>query len=164
MIRGNQQKNAKRSYYHLRQDLKRSIFRTRGVLVIKPMLMGYDLSFYNQHGYPRQGMLPLCAICNKHLSPNGGEMHEAIITRGEAMGTKAKSAIMVKENCVILHPGCHRKAHNQRNRIKCTQYLVNWCGKEAVNAWLITIEEEYELVNELRQAKRMVAATTQHFV
>jgi len=139
-----------------RISLKRLLFSQRSVLVKPSLLIGFERQFYNTYRYPRKGMLPLCALCGKHLNGNGGEMHEALITRGEVMGTDLMTAIMVRENCVILHPLCHRKAHTSENRIKCAEYLLQWELKEVIDAWIERISAGYTLPTEVNDAKRFV--------
>jgi hypothetical protein len=72
---------------------------------------------------------------------DGFEMHEAVITRGE-WGGLPEELIMVRENCVLVHPGgknsntCHQLAHTFYGRRTCVWHLFEAEGYEKVMAWL----------------------------
>lgn len=109
--------------------------------------------------YPPVGMLPICPICNYHVSALGSEMHEALITRGEVMGTDLKIAIMVPENCVLVHPGsCHKIAHKSTGRIKCAEYLIKHESLRPIVEWLTRLQTGMVTATEINDAKRFLRA------
>jgi hypothetical protein len=86
------------------------------------------------------GYSPECAICGEPVGANA-EMHEAIITRG-GWTPLPEDLIMVRENCVLVHPGgknggtCHAAAHTEEGRKKCILHIVAYEGLVNVTAWL----------------------------
>jgi hypothetical protein len=68
-------------------------------------------------------------------------MHEVLITRAAWRGLP-EQLIMVRENCVLVHPGgkgfgsCHLAAHTAEGRRKCASHLLEHEGYEKVMAWL----------------------------
>lgn len=102
-----------------------------------------------QKGYPAVSFLPLCPICKYHISSKGGEMHEALVTRGNIQGTAVPmQEIMTAENCVIVHPQCHKKAHSTRGRQKCADYLAQWEEQKSLG-WTLFMTVEYPHVSKL---------------
>lgn len=68
-------------------------------------------------------------------------MHEALFTRGNVQGDKTLLlAIMVRENCVLLHPGkCHDHAHTVTGREQCLNMLIEYEGETNVRNFLINM-------------------------
>jgi hypothetical protein len=85
-------------------------------------------------------IVPICASCNKGIF-GGVEMHEALISRGNVRGNKDLLVkIMVRENCVLVHPGsCHRKAETEDGKIKCLNFLIRHETYENVKNFLLTM-------------------------
>lgn len=74
-----------------------------------------------------------CAICGKRITTSV-DMHEAILTRGDALGIDID--IMVRENCCLVHPGaCHQKAQTFEGRVLCIQNLLLYEGLNVLR-WL----------------------------
>jgi hypothetical protein len=73
-------------------------------------------------------------------------MHEAIITRAMWVGLP-EELIMVRENCVLVHPGgknsntCHQLAHTDYGRRECVWQLFNTVGHDKVMVWLEGLRE-----------------------
>lgn len=70
------------------------------------------------------------------------DMHEAIITRRDVMGTKAMSLIMVRQNCVLVHQTCHMNAN--RYRSECIKHLLDEEGKDAIIEWLESLRPHFK--------------------
>jgi hypothetical protein len=87
------------------------------------------------------GWKPVCPICNLPiLTP---DMHEAIITRGDAMKSNLQDhpRLYVAENCVLVHPGrCHSDAATRRGQDLCIRNLLKYTSLERINAWLETLK------------------------
>lgn len=103
--------------------------------------------------------LPICPICGSPLQT--GEMHEAIVTRGDAQGCGFQEflRIFVPENCVLVHPGrCHEMAQwEQVFKDRCANYIIGWQGRDSVISWLDTLslaikEEKIRYVQDLQEA------------
>lgn len=117
-------------------------------------------------------IVPSCAQCGAVLHverrrvediPWGADMHEAIITRRDIMGLPEdkQSLIMVRENCVLVHPGmywrkCHEKA--QYDKTNSIMHLIRFESLPAILQWLDSIEGEFKtnLVKERRRQVEMV--------
>lgn len=55
------------------------------------------------------GIAPICPFCGKAIIQDGPDLHEAIISRGEARGNKALLEIVVRVewNVVLVHHSVH---------------------------------------------------------
>lgn len=88
-------------------------------------------------------------MCSKPISRGWPEwtgvvMHEAIITRGDAMKSpqKVKDFIHNRNNCVLVHPGmCDRTAHTPAGKQECVKQLIEFEGKENIIAFLEKLAE-----------------------
>jgi hypothetical protein len=84
------------------------------------------------------GWRPLCPICN--IPVEFPDMHEVIITRGQARGTRLAELglLYVRENCVLVHPSiCHvLVAPTREGQAKCIRYLLEHEGYSKIKAWL----------------------------
>ena len=87
-------------------------------------------------------VVPVCAICKGGIT-GGMEMHEALFTRGNVRGNKDLLVkIMVRENCLLLHPGdCHKRAHTKLGRLICLEYLERVEGAKAIKDFLVMMNE-----------------------
>lgn len=103
---------------------------------------------------------PICAQCGRSMYRDA-DMHEAIITRRDIMGTgyEAHAAIMVPENCVLVHPGgsgsrCHSKAHSDKTQV--IRHLIGYETYPNLIDWLDSMEGMFKstLVDE---KKRLVS-------
>jgi len=68
-------------------------------------------------------------------------MHEAILTRGDFRARKwhpkDQEAIMVPENCVLVHGTiCHEASRSAEGQVLCIIYLVHHEGADKIIAWL----------------------------
>jgi hypothetical protein len=72
-------------------------------------------------------------------------MHEAFITRGDIHGRKDMvQAIMVKENCALVHHGeCHIEAATREGQAKVAKHILYWVGDKAVLDWLDCLVEDF---------------------
>lgn len=77
------------SYLSLRASLKIQLYSERGKF------------------FPGIGLKPVCPLCKKPILGDP-EMHEALLTRGDAPGEN-QGVIMSAANCVLVHPECHAK-------------------------------------------------------
>lgn len=84
-------------------------------------------------------LAPTCPICDKVIE-GGGDMHEALITRGQAKGAPEDEyiKIFVPVNVVILHPAdCHLKAqHTDEGWELCLRQILKYHTKEDIYNWL----------------------------
>lgn len=71
-------------------------------------------------------------------------MHEAIITRREAMGTDALLPIMVRENCVLVHQRCHAYAGARPFQKLAIGHLLDEEGKDAIIEWLESLRPHFK--------------------
>jgi len=89
----------------------------------------------------RTGFRPYCDFCGGEINhATGYEMHEVIITKGEARGWEPaeRELINAAENCVLLHgEPCHRpKAKYKTSRDFLTRKLLAYYGLERILRWL----------------------------
>ena len=113
------------SLHSYRNELKSALMKDRGQLT----LMGWR---------------PLCPVCNKPVE--FPDMHEAIITRGQARGSQLyeQGLLFVRQNCVLVHHGvCHIKAAMASGQVKCIRHLFVHEHFHEIMAWL----EQVELVS-----------------
>lgn len=90
--------------------------------------------------------MPICPICNKAIV-GAPDLHEAIITKGEARGSDVD--INRLENCVLVHPGgrsatCHRDAQTKWGRDKCIIVIARNIGYDNILSWLESIRGEFK--------------------
>ena len=88
-------------------------------------------------------MKAACPVCNEGMTDSGIEMHEALLTRGDVQGCndEVKAAIMVRENCVIVHSGaCHIAAQTKRGKLLCAKHLLLYEGFTHIEEWLIKMK------------------------
>jgi len=76
-----------------------------------------------------------CAWCGFPLSHKHFEVHEVFVKRGSVPVNK-QHLIMVLENCVPLHPDCHRE-HGQSREMKqrCLDVLIEKLGAQCIGIW-----------------------------
>jgi hypothetical protein len=110
------------SYFNSRNELKSVLMHGRGQLTM-------------------MGWRPLCPICNTPIE--FPDMHEAIITRGHARGSRLAELglLYVPENCVLVHPGgCHIMAALRLGQAQCIRHLLKHEGYHGIKAWLEQVE------------------------
>lgn len=122
----------KDSVTHLRSLLKNSLIMRRGRLTA-------------------QGYMPVCPVCNKIIT-DAPDLHEVFIDRQDIVGINDDSekllSISVEENCVNIHSGgkgnsCHGKAHTEKGKIACMQYLLVWEGHTNILNFIKSMGEKY---------------------
>lgn len=83
------------------------------------------------------GYRAYCAICKKSFKEDEAEMHEVLLTRGSVRGNQElKPEIMVRYNCVLVHPKCHRRATTEDGKHKCISHLLVHEDAREIAAWL----------------------------
>jgi hypothetical protein len=113
------------SLHSYRNELKSALMKDRGQLTM-------------------MGWRPLCPICDQPVE--FPDMHEAIITRGQARGTDLAELglLYVRQNVVLVHHGtCHILAAMESGRVKCIRHLLEYEYFHEIIAWL----EQVELVS-----------------
>jgi hypothetical protein len=106
-----------------------------------------------------------CAACDEPiLNSDGFDMNEVLITRGDVSGNDhLKKAIMVPENCVLVHHGqCHvNVAHTTDGQRRCIRHLIKHESYDRIMYWLQIIDidmtgrqaqDATRLVKEVRNA------------
>lgn len=82
-----------------------------------------------------------------------GEVHEAIVTRGDVQSSseEIKKSIHTTENCVLVcSQRCHNIAqHTDAGKIACENYLRKWEGKK-VNDFIERMQEQTSWIYEKR--------------
>jgi 5-methylcytosine-specific restriction endonuclease McrA len=76
-----------------------------------------------------------CALCGFPFEISGyPDMHEVFFTRGDVQGLPAElqSAIMVRENCVLLCQKCHLKAMRSDVKVLLAKHLIRYENIENV--------------------------------
>jgi hypothetical protein len=120
--------------------------------------------FYGRSVITTYGLRPICAVCGLAIYEDP-DMHEAIMTRAVVQGSDAD--IMVKQNCVLVHPGgssgkCHSKAQTKEGRRLCIEHIIYYLGYNSVRQWIeslseqlspITIRERLSFIEEYRDAE-----------
>jgi len=85
-------------------------------------LLDYTFSEYR----PR-----ICLVCGKPFGVF--DMHEGIVTRGDAQGWKHHGLIMNTFNCIPLHHSCHLDSPPSREAV--WQYQREFFGSEPLMEW-----------------------------
>jgi len=59
--------------------------------------------------WTNEGIAPRCPWCRKGITNDGPDLHEVIISRGEAQGNKPLQKIIMQSrwNCVLVHHSVH---------------------------------------------------------
>ena len=100
---------------------------------------------------PGKGKFPVCPICNDPVM-YGGDMHEALITKGMVRGNKDADKINSRQNCVIRHNECpDGQRHNpgvgsEWDFISCLKQIVWFETYGAVIIWLNQMKEYFPVV------------------
>jgi hypothetical protein len=86
-------------------------------------------------------------------------MHESILTRGDVQGNKdLLDLIMVKENCVLVHPDrCHGRAATREGQLICIEHLIKHEGYALIVSWLDAIEERFANGGSIHAARSVVS-------
>jgi hypothetical protein len=98
------------------------------------------------------GQHVICPICNRAIREydfDGGDLHEALITRGDVSGHKYQHLIYSAFNCVVVHHSCHMQiAGHGGDEVfeKCARYLVEHEGFDLVHEWLIGMMDAFPIV------------------
>ncbi len=108
--------------------------------------------------------MPVCAICEQPIFEGESiAMHEAILSRGDVQGMsdEVKKAIMVKENCVLLHNDpCHlQEGHTKAGRQECINYLIRIEGREALIKFLEALAPHFKSGGLIHDRKQAIFAT-----
>ena len=70
------------------------------------------------------------------------DMHEVLITRGDLSGSPVQYAIMVAENCVLVHhEDCHHNAATTEGQAQCVRHLISYEGYDNIRNWLIEMDD-----------------------
>lgn len=87
--------------------------------------------------------LPICAGCDGVITGKP-PMHEAFISRGDVQGGRERllPLIMVKENCVLMHIGCHVFANTEAGQQNCIKHLITYEGYDVISDWLIEMKNQ----------------------
>jgi hypothetical protein len=82
---------------------------------------------------------PICAGCDGVITDSKPPMHEALLSRGDVQGSKDRlqPLIMVKENCVLMHIGCHVYANTPAGQRNCIKHLITYEGYDVISDWLL---------------------------
>lgn len=83
---------------------------------------------------------PVCPFCNKSLV-DPGDLHEALISRGQLRGHKDLDLIYSRYNCIERHhnsSGCNHGGGigGDESFRKAALYLASWEGESQVRTWL----------------------------
>jgi len=81
-------------------------------------------------------------MCGKPIT-NNGELHHALITKGDISGHSEMYLIHDSRNVIVLHTWCHRRW--QGDRETCYNYLQGLFGEQVVDNWLINIRNHFNL-------------------
>ena len=88
------------------------------------------------------GVFPVCPWCNEPINGNGPDLHEAIISRGEARGNKAllEEVTTSPYNCVLVHHDEHiDEGDTRENDDKAILQLLEHYGVNLILHWLHSI-------------------------
>lgn len=92
--------------------------------------------------FTKEGWKPECGYCGKPIM-SGGEMHEAIITRGDVrLVQRSYQVITNRCNCVIVHSECHASAATKEGAKRILAYLVRYEGRKNMLFWLSSIASQ----------------------
>ena len=96
------------------------------------------------------GLHSQCPICGQPVEQ--GDLHEALITRGDTGGQEYQYLIYSPHNCVLRHDVCpeiatalqqhngrryHTAGHGGKDTFEaCARYIVQWEGLDATRTWL----------------------------
>lgn len=84
-----------------------------------------------------------CPWCERPILHEGGQMHEAIISRRDVQGNKELlPTIMVDANCVLVHSACHIPADTEDGKIKMIKYLIQQEGINNILSFLNILQAE----------------------
>lgn len=106
-----------------------------------------------------KGKLVICPICDEPII-GLGDLHEALITKGDVMKSKEKDAINSRYNCVHRHNTCpnqkgsHTPGHGGPETFKkCVRALIKYEGYEAIKEWLESAVETWPVVGKQTLAR-----------
>ncbi len=105
-----------------------------------------------------KGWAPICALCGEPMW-KPGDLHEAIIPRGKAMGP-LQSEIYTRFNCVEVHHRCHMRIVGTGGFdqfTKCVRYLAKYEGRDNIEYWLRELGECYPAAVEEALARLKLA-------
>jgi hypothetical protein len=103
-----------------------------------------------------------CPICNKRIrkdtEPDGLDMHEVFLTRGDVAGNEElMKRIMAGWNCVLVHHGdCHVEAATSEGQAKCMLYLLHRVGYIQIMQELSDLDEIMKS-SQARTAMRIIS-------
>jgi len=89
--------------------------------------------------WTEHGIHPVCCICGKPIYNDGPDLHEVIISRGEAQGNKELQKIVTssKFNCVLVHHSEHiTEGDTKENDTKGILQLLEIEGLHPIIQWL----------------------------
>jgi hypothetical protein len=82
-----------------------------------------------------------CPFCNRGVYLTNGDLHEALITRGQVRGHIQQDFIYSRYNCILRHHETAFCSHTggvggNINFEKAARYLAKWEGYQPIHAWL----------------------------
>lgn len=90
------------------------------------------------------GFCPVCPWCGDAITRNGPDLHEAIISRGEARGNHEllDEVINSPYNCVLVHHSEHiDEGDTRENDDKAILQLLEHYGVNVILHWLYSLKE-----------------------
>ena len=92
-----------------------------------------------------------CSVCGSTLRNKPGELHHALLTRGNVIKNKQSDLIHHSHNCLVLHPDCH-KSITKETSAKLLFYLY---GK-SVKEWYDNFPTKWTKPNIFSSLERML--------